>query len=208
MRTDIGADDRQFLELLNRMGAATVQSLCSELDVTATAVRQRLTRLQAGGLISRGSSKSGRGRPSHEYSVTDTGLQLLGDNYRDLALVLWREIKGIEDSTLRGQIMNRIKDSLVTRYRQTVVGETLADRVEQLGVSLNQYGFNTETDLGSDLPILRENNCPYLELANDDPSICDLEHSVFEEVLGAEMTLSRCCLDGHHCCEFQPANEG
>lgn len=207
MRTDIGADDRQFLELLNRMGAATVLSLCSELNVTATAVRQRLTRLQAAGLISRGSSKTGRGRPSHEYSVTDSGRQILGDNYRDLAVVLWREVKGIEDIGVRTQVMNRIKDSLVARYRQTVVGETLTDRVVQLGVSLNQYGFNTETEVSADLPILRENNCPYLELAADDSSICDLEHSVFEEVLGAEMTLTRCCLDGHHCCEFQPASQ-
>ncbi|MDA1014051.1 MAG: MarR family transcriptional regulator [Planctomycetota bacterium] len=204
MRSSIGAEDRQFLDLLNRLGTPTVQELCEELEITATAVRQRLSRMQAEGLVSRTVLRVGRGRPSHRYAVTESGLRNLGENYRDLALILWKELHRIDDHQVRDAVMNRIKDSLVTRYSRTVVGETMAERVSQLGSSLNDYGFDTEVEMSGDLPILRESNCPYLELAEVDSSICELEQSVFQEVLGTEIRLTQCCLEGHHCCEFQP----
>src|SRR5437660_1626524 len=60
-----------------------------------------------------------------------------------------------------------------------------------------------EIGAGGALPILRENNCPYSELADGDRGICELEQEVFQRVLGADVKLSQCCLDGHHCCEFE-----
>ena len=204
MRSSIDADDRQFLDLLNRLGTPTVQDLCEELEITATAVRLRLNRMQAEGMVSRSVRRMGRGRPSHRYSVTESGLRNLGENYRDLALILWRELQRIEDPQVRDAVQNRIKDSLVSRYSKSVVGQSSAERMTQLGSSLNEHGFDTEVETSGELPILRESNCPYLELAETDSTICELEHSVFQEVLGMEIRLTQCCLDGHHCCEFQP----
>ena len=79
----------------------------------------------------------------------------------------------------------------------------------QLREALDREGFDVETDTRTDgdetLPILREHHCPYHELAAEDRSICELEQSVFEEVLGVPVTLTQCCHDGHNCCEFEPA---
>ena len=60
---------------------------------------------------------------------------------------------------------------------------------------------------GELLPILRENNCPYHDLASRDASICDLEQTVFSEVLGIPMERTQCCRDGDQCCEFS-ASQG
>ena len=89
------------------------------------------------------------------------------------------------------------------RFRITPEGGTLAERFGRLRSAMADLGYDVETDLSGDLPILRENNCPYLELASSDPSICELEQNVFRRVLGAEVALTQCCLEGHTCCEFQ-----
>ena len=53
-----------------------------------------------------------------------------------------------------------------------------------------------------ELPILRENSCPYQDLASVDPSICEMEADVYSRILNAEVSLTQCCLDGHSSCEF------
>ena len=182
------------------------KEICDELGVTATAVRQRLLRLQNLNFVQRKAVRSGRGRPYHTYSVTHTGQRELGDNYSDLAMILWRELRQIEDPPVRELVFERIREALVARYGHLVQAETLGERFRQLGEALSDRGFHVEVDSTGQLPILRENNCPYLELAHSDPAICELEKEVFRKVLGSEVELTQCCLDGHSCCEFQPVS--
>ena len=204
MRFSLEHDDREFLADLRKSGGATVQALCERQRVTATAIRQRLTRLQALGLISREASKGERGRPSHTYVVTTEGLRHLGDNYRDLALMLWDEITLIDDDVVRSKLIGRLRDRLVQTYGRDVRSTSLSDRLEELRGLLTTLGFDVELRQqgGELLPILRENSCPYHDIASRDASICDLEQTVFSEVLGVPVHRTQCCRDGDQCCEF------
>ncbi len=202
MRVVLESNDRDFLVRLQRLGQGTIQQLCEDLGVTATAVRQRLMRLQSLGMVTREVVRAGRGRPRHIYCVTESGIRELGDNYSELATVLWFELSSIDDREVRAQVFHRIQNALVARYGSNVQGESLQDRIEQLCDALVDRGFDVEVDVSGDLPILRENNCPYLELASSHPEICELERSVFKRILGVDVSLEQCCLDGHHCCEF------
>jgi len=208
MKNSLDPQDRDFLDQLNRMGSGTVQEICEELGVTATAVRQRLLRLQGLNFIGRETVKRGRGRPYHTYFVTKVGQRELGDNYSDLAMILWRELRQIEDPKVREVVFERIREALVTRYGHLVNAESLDERFGQLGEALTDRGFQVEVDHSGHLPILRENNCPYLELTSSDPTICEFEMDVFRKVLGSDVELTQCCLDGHTCCEFQPVAAG
>lgn len=200
--------DHEFLSRLNRRGACTVQDLCEALNVTATAVRQRLIRLMSAGLVERETVPAGRGRPSHAYRVTGAGRRQLGDDYGAMARLLWREMKQIEDTAIRTRLMSRLRDALVERYGAARSGTSLGDRFRHLQRELNQQGFQVDVDerqRGDELlPVLREHNCPYHDLAAEDSLICHLEQSVFEEVLGTPVALTQCCRDGHSCCEFEP----
>ncbi len=203
MKTAIENSDRQFLDQLHRLGSGTISEICGSVGVTATAVRQRLVRLQGTGFVSRVLVRSGRGRPHFVYQVSESGLKQLGENYNDLALILWQEMQSIEEPVLRERVVRRVRESMVRRYGSTDRSWSLSDRMQQLQVSLTDRGFDVEIDMSGDLPILRENSCPYSELASADAGICGLEQEVFEEVLGTKITLTKCCRDGHHCCEFQ-----
>ena len=94
------------------------------MGVTATAVRQRLQRLMADGLIERHAEKKGRGRPNHRYSLTEKGERSAGHNFADMAIVLWEEIKAVEDPAIRRGLLKRIADRFVARYRDTIARAT------------------------------------------------------------------------------------
>lgn len=195
--------DRQMLEIIRRVEAATVQKLVAETGVTANAVRQRLQRMMADGLIRRALVRHGRGRPHHIYELTEAAERLLGDNYADLATTLWREIKNIEDAAVRRALTRRVCDALVAQYGGEVHGETLDQRLNGLKRVFSDRGIELEIDHNGQLPIIREHGCPYPGLAAEDRSICALEKQVFSRVLGSGVRLSQCRLDGADCCEFQ-----
>ncbi len=205
MKATLEHDDEQFLLSLQRLGAGTVQELCTAAGVTATAVRLRLSRLQSMGFVDRQTIREGRGRPHHTYKITDQGQRQLGDNYSELARLLWSELQKIDEIDVRQRVTGRIRDAMVKQYGANVRGSVLTDRFAQLGVALSERGFSVEIGMDETLPILRENHCPYHDLAQHDSGICELEQQVFEQVLGVPLTLASCCRDGDNCCEFHPA---
>src|SRR6188508_3243656 len=97
MSNQTDTSDRQLLDFIRQNGAATISSLVEEMGVTATAVRQRIQRRTDEGVIERKAEKIGRGRPNHRYTLTEKGERSAGDNFADMASVLWEEIKAVED---------------------------------------------------------------------------------------------------------------
>ena len=70
--------DNDLLDLLRALGPMDVAAMSGEFEVTPTAVRQRLGRLLANGLVDREPVRHGRGRPKHRYQLTPKGLRLTG----------------------------------------------------------------------------------------------------------------------------------
>jgi predicted ArsR family transcriptional regulator len=204
-RQPLDEGDLQFLQLLRSQEETTIPALCSAAAVTATAIRQRLTRLQGRGLVSRETVRSGRGRPFHRYLLTESGHRELGDNFAELALLLWDAVGQIEQPEVRSQVLGRIRDQLARRYGSHAGGDPMESRLEALRDGLSARGFRVDVIQRNGLPVLREHHCPYHELAAVDAGICELEQQVFEAVVGAPLVLTQCCRDGHGVCEFQPA---
>lgn len=204
-RPGIDEGDEAVLLHLQREGHATIPSLCEATRVTATAVRQRLKRLQSLGFVHRVAVRTERGRPHHAYQLTPAGVHALGDNYGELAQLLWDEVQLIDEPEIRTRVMGRIELQLATRYASRVTGRTVAERMQELRVVLQERGFRVEVADQAGLPVLREQHCPYHELATTDAQVCQMEQRVFEQVLGTPLVLAKSCRDGHGCCEFQLA---
>jgi predicted ArsR family transcriptional regulator len=186
--------------LIRRGGPLTVGDMAVSLGVTATAIRNRLTRLLGAGLVERRAEHQDRGRPKHTYRVSVEAQKRLGQNYTDLALVLWDEMMStVADRKLRRLLFTRVTDRLAEMYRSHVNGDEWEGRLVQLSNLLHDRGI----EAGGVIPILRQHSCPYYELAEADPAICALERKMFEKVLGRSLRLSQCRLDGDRFCDFQ-----
>ena len=130
--------DSDLMDLLRIAGPLSVLQLADAMEVTATAVRQRLTRLTSKALIQREAVRAGRGRPKHRYWLTEKGVMSTGSNFTDLALALWSEFSQVQDDELRRQMLRRIARTLAQGYAEKIQGTTATERIRSLGELLAQ----------------------------------------------------------------------
>jgi len=203
MSETILSTDAEVLDLLRRSDSLTVSQLAEALEVTATAVRQRLNRLLAYNYIKRVAAVAGRGRPSHRYSLTPQGRRTSGSNFSDLAMALWDEVRSIESPEIRKGLLQRISKRLAQTYAADIHGESMKERMSSVSAIFADRDIPFDVDDSGDLPVLTALACPYPELAEQDRSVCAMERSLFSELLGENVKLSKCRLDGDACCTFE-----
>ncbi len=229
MSTASETSDQALLEYLRKSGDATISELCAAADVTPNAVRQRLNRLMAQGMVERSihrdAGRGNRGRPTHRYSLSEKARRRAGSNFADLATVLWRELRSVPDAEVRRGLLQRLASHMADLYASQVRGKSTSERMaslveifaernvpfrlERLGAVSDQPllqgdGKSSEPRLGgSELPVLVVEDCPYPQLAEEDRGICSFEKLLFSQLLEENVHLSQCRLDGHSCCQFQ-----
>jgi predicted ArsR family transcriptional regulator len=206
MTTEVVGSDVAILDLLRKRDSLTVVDLAETMQVTATAVRQRLTRLMAQGLIARKATKAGRGRPSHHYELTPAGRRRTGSNFADLAIALWQEIREIKDLEVRRGLLQRVSKRMATVYADEIRGSTTEEKMSALAEMFTEKRMPFEVDKSAELPVLKALACPYPDLAEQDRSICSMEKMLFSELLGEDVKLDGCRLDGESCCTFKTGN--
>ena len=216
-RPELRASDSVLVELLRTNGKTGVGELASSLRVTATAVRQRLERLMREGIVTRevvitsadgvSSGARRRGRPAHVYGLTEKGERTGGDNFRDLAVVLWSEIRRVESPEVRRGLLSRVGSAMAELYGDQVAEGTLNERLDQVVGLFRErqitcgVEYSTEPD-GSQLAVLTNHVCPYPEIAALDRGICAAERLMLQDLLGTSVSLATCRLDGADCCRF------
>jgi len=206
--TDRSSPAWQVIEYIKRNGSATIKELEDLLGVTTNAVRQHLQALQADGYIERRQVNAGVGRPHHAYSISAKAHDLFACHCDDLALTLLEEVFALEGPERVGMLLDRVGERLAKRYAPSVRAEVLQDRVEQLAGALYQRGVLTDVDFEDENTIiLHAYNCPYHELAQEHRSICEMDEDVMRKVLGSDVNLSACMMDGHRGCSFVVSNQ-
>ncbi|MFN3190879.1 MAG: helix-turn-helix transcriptional regulator [Aureliella sp.] len=201
-RTDSGSDGR---------GGMTVQQLTEQLDVTPTAVRQRLDRLIQLSLIERRKESVGRGRPQFRYHLTQLGTRCAAASYADLASALWQEVMELPNPQQRSRVLRRVAKRMGEGLKENVpetatVDEKLTATAEALGRRKVAASMNME----GELPVLEVHSCPYPEISETDEGrqLCEMEQEMLSEALGHSVQLDCCQLDGHDHCQFRPVGIG
>lgn len=202
--------DAAVIELLRVDPALEIGDLAQSLGVTATAIRQRLDRLMRSGMVERKTVSRPRGRPAHAYSLTAEGRRSGGDNFRDLAMVLWREVRSVREPSVRQGLLSRIGSAMAAMVRPEVSGENAAERLRSLAAVMRRRNVSCDVEQAADgnLAVLTSYSCPYPDLAEQDRSICAAERLMLQDLAGCSVALSECRLDGGSCCRFTADESG
>jgi predicted ArsR family transcriptional regulator len=203
MSVEAPNSDADLLDLIRIAGPLSVSELADAMEVTATAVRQRLTRLMNQSMIEREAIRAGRGRPKHRYSLTDKGVRQTGSNFTDLALALWGEIKMVGDENVGRDLLKRISRALAAGYASQIQGTSPAERLQSLADLLEQRRIPVSIGTSGDHTTLTAHACPYPNLAEKDSSVCQMEKMMFSELIGSEVELTQCRRDGGGECRFE-----
>ena len=203
--------DQAVLDQLRQHQSMTVQDLTDRLEVTATAVRQRLDRLVEVGLIERQKESVGRGRPQFRYSLTSLGMRYSSVSYADLATAMWVEIMELPNPNLRGRILRRV----ARRMSQGLMDQLPSDasteqRLQAMAGELNRRKVPAVVNISGSGPVLHMLACPFPDLTVDghDRQVCELEQEMLSSAIGRTVRLDCCRLDGHEHCQFRPVPDG
>ncbi len=199
--------DQAVLDLLRRNEGMTVQELIDRLEVTATAVRQRLDRLVQVDMIERRKVVAGRGRPQFRYYLTQLGMRYASASYSGLALALWQEVMDLPSQAMRQRILRRVGRRMGLELKGQLPDDaSLRERVAAVAEMLSQHRVPAGVDQAGELPVLQVHACPYPELSKLDGqrSLCELEQEMLSEAVGQPMHLDACRLDGHAMCQYRP----
>ena len=84
------------------------------------------------------------------------------------------------------------------------VGKTvLLNRVQEMAGVLGRLGVLTDVfPQDNDTIMLKTYNCPYHELAQEHRQICDMDQEMMQQVLGHDVALNACIMDGAGGCSF------
>lgn len=197
-----GTPAGEVLHVLLRRGPMTVKELQAVLQLSGTAVRLHLNRLQAAGLVVVTEERRGVGRPVKVYSLTEKARIAMGSHSDTLALTLLEEIHRLEGPEKVRLLLQRVSDRLAGDYRSQVRSPNLHRRVQELVHALSQRGIVADVVEGENVLFIHEYTCPYHDLAQDYRAICEMEQEMISRVLGIPVELNQCMMDGHQGCAF------
>ncbi len=198
--------DQAVLDLLRQKQQVSVQELTEALEVTATAVRQRLERLVQVELVGRKKVGSGRGRPQFVYFLTPLGVRYASASYADLAGALWQEILELPNQLQRKRLLRRVARRMGAGLKEYLpAGGDLSERFTAMAAVMGRRKVPVSVNAAGSLPILEMHACPYPELVTNDSDrqLCEMEQEMFSEAIGQLVQLDCCRLDGHHHCQFR-----
>ena len=207
MNLPISQNELDVVQLLLEHGKCSIVQLEEHLQVTATAVRQRLRTLMAAGLVDRVKETEGRGRPNHVYWLTEAGRKVTGNSLAELAGALWQEVQSIPDQGIRDQILAGVANRLATDFDNLIQGETTGERLESLADLMNQREIPATVESKDGQQTLKILSCPFPDLADENRDVCEMEQQLIAKVIGGTLERCQCRKDGDNCCSYQAVNE-
>jgi len=191
-----------IVRLLQKRGQASIKELELALGVTATAVREQLSHLMAEGVVDAGRVRGEVGRPFYVYHLTDKAQEMFPKAYGTLARLLLEEALVMHGPAAYTQLLERVGKRLEQEYAGAVPGRAMEDRLLGLATLLVEQGFETEVTRAGDGFVLHAATCPYFAVVKEHREICEMEEQMLGRLLGADVHLGSCMLDGHNACQF------
>ncbi len=185
----------QILEFLRLGGGGTVEELAERLGLTRTAITTQLAALQADGLVGRRGFRPGRRRPSVLYALTAKADALFPKSYDAFAAAVLEEIKREGPGELRA-LLRRIADRWIARDLPRVEGLRGIARLNRVRDILAERGFLPALERTSAGYVLREHNCPVMQLVALHAEVCEMVHRWLEALAGTPKVRVKCMRQG------------
>ena len=194
-----------IVNLAKVRGGITASQAVDATGLSKSTIREHLHRLEELGLVESTADRSGRGRPSHLYSLTDLGERLFPSRDGEVAreLVAFLHEKGEAD------LITEFFETFWRHRRQEFRlrceldgAETLAEKLDVLDTLLDEQGFLPDIELDDGDVTICESHCPFSETVKATGIPCRLEAEFMESIVGAEPHRVTFRPDGASACTY------
>lgn len=199
------SNQQKILEfLLNRPEGATIEELCSHLEITKTATKEHLLKLEGHGYIGFIDQRGAVGRPKRRYNLTNSGQDVFPKQYSWLSTILLEHLAeqmGPENiSQTLTSLAQKVAGSMGDRFKHADKTELLS-KVTQV---MNELGYRAslkQSDLRKGA-VIEATNCVYHNVAKQHPSLCQFDVQFLKSVSGMDIRLETCIARGDSVCRF------
>lgn len=203
-----GSTRQAILNMLRSQGSLSVQYIADQLGLTGMAVRRHMHELEKQHIVHVENVISGKGRPTHTYTLTANAEQYFPRNYQMLTLDLLKELtehestKPIIESMFQGR-----KKKLYDRYEPNMDDISLAKRVMELTQIQTAAGYMAEATSDDDYYYIAEYNCPIKGVADEYKQACQCELELFADLLKTNVERTECITSGQLRCLYKISKE-
>jgi predicted ArsR family transcriptional regulator len=193
------------VQLLRINGPLTAAELVGFLNITTTAVRQHLDRLEAEGWVEATGLRRGRGRPRKVYALAPKADRLFPHSYDSLALDLLEAIGRLPDGE---QLLDRIlaarREIWHERYSRRLADKPLDRQLAEVTALFNEKGGLTEFAAQPDgTYLLTKRNCNISTVTEQHPQFCQEERAWLQDVLYTPVEALQSRANGDAACVFR-----
>lgn len=199
---------KHLLDLIKRRGQLSIEEAIQETGVTKTTIREHLVQLERDGYLIRDYIRSGPGRPSLRYRLTEQGHNLYPSHEPSLMkeMVLFLKKRG-EESTLEAFLEHfwQQRYEKAQHMMQQYGDDDQQARMDALLRMLEQEGFMPEYEYDPETGalIVRECNCPFRHLVEVTDLPCQLEAEFYRKICGGQAIRTSYIPDGDHACSYK-----
>jgi predicted ArsR family transcriptional regulator len=200
----------RILSTLKTRGALGIPDIAKVLNVTVEAVRQQMAKLEAEGLVDFESRSGGRGRPTQIWRLTGEGHKRFPDTHAEMTVQMISAVISVFGEKGMDQLIGAREAAMRASYTEAMRGaRSLKTKLERLAEIRTREGYMAEfrpddegregedqegegqEGEGGNGFLFIENHCPICTAAQACTGFCRSELALFDEVLGADVSVSR-----------------
>ena len=180
----------EVLELLRRKGRSSAETIANDLGVTPNAVRQHLTNLEREGLVVSQPERSGRGRPSLLFVLTERADAVFPKRYGQLATMVLQEVQEMGGPDALDELFARVAARHANAIERDLVGLDFDEKLRRVVAWIGRAGTLVEQTEGPDGVHVTIHNCPFRNTALKFPQVCSITPQLISRLTDAAISQS------------------
>ena len=176
--------------MLRRRGRCSAEAIAQDLGVTTNAVRQHLTNLEREGLVVSQPERSGRGRPSLLFALTERADAVFPKRYGQLATMVLQEVQDMGGPEALDEVFARVAARHATAIEKDLEGLLFDEKLRRVVSWIGRAGTLVEQTESAEGVKVTIHNCPFRNTALKFPQVCTITPQLISRLTGAAISQS------------------
>jgi predicted ArsR family transcriptional regulator len=178
----------EVLELLRRKGRSSAETISNDLGVTPNAVRQHLTNLEREGLVVSQPERSGRGRPSLLFGLTERADAVFPKRYGQLATMVLQEVQEMGGPDALDEVFARVAARHAGALERDLDGLDFDEKLRRVVAWIGRAGTLVEQAESPEGVKITIHNCPFRNTALKFPQVCTITPQLISRLTQAAIS--------------------
>lgn len=200
-----GNQKRVLEYLLMNPSGATLEEIASHLEITKSAAKQHIVKVESLGYLTYSDSKGFIGRPKRRYLLSQEGQEAFPKQYswlsNSLLEVLSEDFGGDVVIKLMEALADKVSASLEAKLKKA---QSTAEQLSLIVATLNELGYRAalkQSDLRKGA-VIEATNCVYHSVAKKHPELCRFDVRFLENTSNLNVKQESCIARGGPVCRF------